>query len=70
MFQINEGQEHVVNLLELLRIFLRAAERNSLWTKASKGQVYDYFQRCLAGDALDLWFDKLIAEETFKEQVD
>ena len=57
MFPIYKGQENAEILLKLLRKFSRAVERNDMWTKAGVKRVYDYFQRCLAGDALDTWFD-------------
>ena len=62
-FPIYEDQEDMEILLKLLREFNRAVDRYQVWTDFGDARVYDMFQNCLGGDALDTWFDIVIDEE-------
>ena len=62
-FPIYEGQENLEILLKLLREFSRVVERTTLLANTSEAQVYNYFQTCLAGDALDTWFNIMQTED-------
>ena len=54
-FPIYDNQEDYEILLKLLRDFNKAIDRYSLWVCVGEARVYDYFQRCLSGAALDAW---------------
>ena len=62
-FPIYEDQENSEILLKLLHKFTRAISRHDLWTTLGKEKVYDMFQKCLGGDALDTWVDIVQVED-------
>ena len=62
-FPIYKNQENQEILLKLLREFQRQIDRNALWSTIGEAKVYDAFQQCLEGDALDTWFDVVQDEE-------
>ena len=54
-FSIYEDQENYEVLFKLLWEFNQVIDRYDLWLLVGEAKVYDYFQRCLSGDALDTW---------------
>ena len=62
-FPIYEDQANFEILLKLMRNFKKTVDRYDLFTLLGEAEVYDKFQQCLGGDALDTWENLLTDED-------
>ena len=58
-----ESEENQEILLKLIREFYRQLTRNALWMTVGEANVYEAFQECLEGNALDTWLDVAQVED-------
>ena len=54
-FPIYEDQENMELRCKLVRSFRKTVNSYELFTLLEDAEVYDWFNQCLSGDALDTW---------------
>ena len=62
-FPIYDDQEEMEILLKLLREFFHALVRHEWWETAGETKVYRYFERCLVGNAVDMWINIVVTKD-------